>query len=72
MEEEEAIGAAVRGMLRVEMVDGRARGRENLGVAGQRLGRGVEEVAINAEVVEGRARPLYVHSSEAQLSGNAS
>jgi ATP-dependent Clp protease ATP-binding subunit ClpX len=26
--------------------------------------RGVEEVAINAEVVEGRARPLYVHSSE--------
>jgi ATP-dependent Clp protease ATP-binding subunit ClpX len=24
--------------------------------------RGVEEVAINAEVVEGRARPLYVHS----------
>jgi ATP-dependent Clp protease ATP-binding subunit ClpX len=25
--------------------------------------RGVEEVAINAEVVEGRARPLYVHSS---------
>jgi ATP-dependent Clp protease ATP-binding subunit ClpX len=34
--------------------------------------RGVEEVAINAEVVEGRARPLYVHSSEAQLSGNAS
>jgi ATP-dependent Clp protease ATP-binding subunit ClpX len=34
--------------------------------------RGVEEVAINAEVVEGRARPLYVHSSEAQVSGNAS
>jgi ATP-dependent Clp protease ATP-binding subunit ClpX len=28
--------------------------------------RGVEEVAINAEVVEGRARPLYVHSSEAR------
>jgi ATP-dependent Clp protease ATP-binding subunit ClpX len=28
--------------------------------------RGVEEVAINAEVVEGRARPLYVHSSEGQ------
>ena len=26
--------------------------------------RGVAEVAINAEVVEGRARPLYVHSSE--------
>jgi len=26
--------------------------------------RGVEEVAINAEVVEGRARPLYVHSAE--------
>ncbi len=34
--------------------------------------RGVEEVAINAEVVEGRARPLYVHSSEAQASGAAS
>ena len=28
--------------------------------------RGVEEVAINAEVVEGRARPLYVHGSESQ------
>ena len=28
--------------------------------------RGVEEVAINAEVVEGRARPLYVHSTESQ------
>jgi ATP-dependent Clp protease ATP-binding subunit ClpX len=28
--------------------------------------RGVEEVAINAEVVEGRARPLYVHGSEGQ------
>jgi ATP-dependent Clp protease ATP-binding subunit ClpX len=28
--------------------------------------RGVEEVAINAEVVEGRARPLYVHSAEGQ------
>jgi ATP-dependent Clp protease ATP-binding subunit ClpX len=26
--------------------------------------RGVAEVAINAEVVEGRARPLYVHASE--------
>jgi ATP-dependent Clp protease ATP-binding subunit ClpX len=34
--------------------------------------RGVEEVAISAEVVEGRARPLYVHSSEAQVSGTAS
>jgi ATP-dependent Clp protease ATP-binding subunit ClpX len=28
--------------------------------------RGVEEVAISAEVVEGRARPLYVHSAEGQ------
>jgi len=26
--------------------------------------RGVEEVAINAEVVEGRSRPLYVHSTK--------
>jgi ATP-dependent Clp protease ATP-binding subunit ClpX len=26
--------------------------------------RGVEEVAINAEVVEGRSRPLYVHSAK--------
>jgi ATP-dependent Clp protease ATP-binding subunit ClpX len=34
--------------------------------------RGVEEVAINAEVVEGRARPLYVHGSEAQASASAS
>jgi ATP-dependent Clp protease ATP-binding subunit ClpX len=34
--------------------------------------RGVEDVAINAEVVEGRARPLYVHSSEPQASGAAS
>ncbi|MEQ1609835.1 MAG: ATP-dependent Clp protease ATP-binding subunit ClpX, partial [Hyphomonadaceae bacterium] len=34
--------------------------------------RGVEEVAINAEVVEGRARPLYVHSSEGKASANAS
>jgi ATP-dependent Clp protease ATP-binding subunit ClpX len=34
--------------------------------------RGVEEVAINAEVVEGRARPLYVHGSEAQASATAS
>jgi ATP-dependent Clp protease ATP-binding subunit ClpX len=34
--------------------------------------RGVEEVAINAEVVEGRARPLYVHGSEGQASANAS
>ncbi|MFZ4686743.1 MAG: ATP-dependent Clp protease ATP-binding subunit ClpX [Hyphomonadaceae bacterium] len=30
--------------------------------------RGVEEVAINAEVVEGRARPLYVHGSEGQAA----
>jgi len=30
--------------------------------------RGVEEVAINAEVVEGRARPLYVHGSENQAA----
>jgi ATP-dependent Clp protease ATP-binding subunit ClpX len=30
--------------------------------------RGVEEVAINAEVVEGRARPLYVHGSEGQTA----
>jgi ATP-dependent Clp protease ATP-binding subunit ClpX len=30
--------------------------------------RGVEEVAINAEVVEGRARPLYVHGSESQAA----
>ncbi|MFT3724984.1 MAG: ATP-dependent Clp protease ATP-binding subunit ClpX [Hyphomonadaceae bacterium] len=34
--------------------------------------RGVEEVAINAEVVEGRARPLYVHGSENQASASAS
>ena len=35
--------------------------------------RGVEEVAINAEVVEGRARPFYVHSSEGrEAAGNAS
>ena len=34
--------------------------------------RGVEEVAINAEVVEGRARPLYVHSAEGQASASAS
>ncbi len=34
--------------------------------------RGVEEVAINAEVVEGRARPLYVHGSEGQTSASAS
>jgi ATP-dependent Clp protease ATP-binding subunit ClpX len=33
--------------------------------------RGVEEVAINAEVVEGRARPLYVHSTD-QASASAS
>jgi ATP-dependent Clp protease ATP-binding subunit ClpX len=34
--------------------------------------RGVEEVAINAEVVEGRARPLYVHASEAREASSAS
>ncbi len=34
--------------------------------------RGVEEVAINAEVVEGQARPLYVHGSEPQASASAS
>ena len=34
--------------------------------------RGVEEVAINAEVVEGRARPLYVHGSEGQATASAS
>jgi ATP-dependent Clp protease ATP-binding subunit ClpX len=34
--------------------------------------RGVEEVAINAEVVEGRARPLYVHGSEGQATATAS
>ena len=34
--------------------------------------RGVEEVAINAEVVEGRARPLYVHGSEGQAAATAS
>jgi ATP-dependent Clp protease ATP-binding subunit ClpX len=34
--------------------------------------RGVEEVSINAEVVEGRARPLYVHGSEPQASASAS
>jgi ATP-dependent Clp protease ATP-binding subunit ClpX len=33
--------------------------------------RGVEEVAISAEVVEGRARPLYVHSSEPQTGTGA-
>jgi ATP-dependent Clp protease ATP-binding subunit ClpX len=34
--------------------------------------RGVEEVAINAEVVEGRARPLYVHSAGGREAGEAS
>jgi ATP-dependent Clp protease ATP-binding subunit ClpX len=34
--------------------------------------RGVEEVAINAEVVEGRARPLYVHGSESKAAADAS
>jgi ATP-dependent Clp protease ATP-binding subunit ClpX len=34
--------------------------------------RGVEEVAINAEVVEGRARPLYVHGSDGHATATAS
>jgi ATP-dependent Clp protease ATP-binding subunit ClpX len=34
--------------------------------------RGVEEVAINAEVVDGRAKPLYVHSSNGREAGEAS
>ena len=49
MEEEEAVGA-LRGVLRVERVDAGARRRENLGVARQRLGRGVPEVAQDREV----------------------
>ncbi len=28
--------------------------------------RGVEQVVINAEVVEGRARPLYIYSEKAK------
>jgi ATP-dependent Clp protease ATP-binding subunit ClpX len=34
--------------------------------------RGVEEVAVNAEVVEGRAKPLYVHSSGVRNTADAS
>ncbi|MEM6626745.1 MAG: ATP-dependent Clp protease ATP-binding subunit ClpX [Pseudomonadota bacterium] len=34
--------------------------------------RGVEEVAITGEVVEGRAEPLYVHSDSAAETGEAS
>ncbi len=34
--------------------------------------RGIEEVVINAEVVEGRAKPLYVHAEKAAESGEAS
>jgi ATP-dependent Clp protease ATP-binding subunit ClpX len=34
--------------------------------------RGVEEVAINAEVVEGRSRPLYVHASKDERAASAS
>jgi ATP-dependent Clp protease ATP-binding subunit ClpX len=34
--------------------------------------RGVGEVAINAEVVEGRAKPLYVHSSDEKKAAGAS
>ena len=34
--------------------------------------RGVEEVAVNAEVVEGRAKPLYVHSAGARGAADAS
>jgi ATP-dependent Clp protease ATP-binding subunit ClpX len=30
---------------------------------------GVEEVVVNAEVIEGRARPLYVHSERGQAAG---
>ena len=33
--------------------------------------RGVEEVAINAEVVEGRSRPLYVHSAKEEKTASA-
>ncbi len=33
--------------------------------------RGVEEVAINAEVVEGRSRPLYVHSTKEEKTASA-
>ncbi len=34
--------------------------------------RGVEEVAINAEVVEGRSRPLYVHATKEEKAASAS
>ena len=34
--------------------------------------RGIEEVVVNAEVVEGRAKPLYVHSDKAAGKGEAS
>ena len=34
--------------------------------------RGIEEVVVNAEVVEGRATPLYVHSDKAAEKGEAS
>ncbi|MBI1338649.1 ATP-dependent Clp protease ATP-binding subunit ClpX [bacterium] len=34
--------------------------------------RGVRDVAINAEVVEGRAKPLYVHAQDARGAGEAS
>jgi ATP-dependent Clp protease ATP-binding subunit ClpX len=34
--------------------------------------RGVEEVAINAEVVEGRSKPLYVHSAKEEKTASAS
>jgi ATP-dependent Clp protease ATP-binding subunit ClpX len=33
--------------------------------------RGVEEVAINAEVVEGRSKPLYVHSAKEEKTASA-
>ena len=34
--------------------------------------RGIEEVVVNAEVVEGRAKPLYVHGENAAETGEAS
>ncbi len=34
--------------------------------------RGIEEVVVNAEVVEGRAKPLYVHGEKAAETGEAS
>ena len=34
--------------------------------------RGIEEVVVNAEVIEGRAKPLYVHADAAVEKGEAS